>query len=93
MTRRPTLAETITIDEFWRNRRGEAIRVCLQTYEGRNIVDLRVWYTSPEGRLKPSAKGLAAEAKHLPKLASALTKACSQARELGLIASDDEGAE
>jgi hypothetical protein len=90
MTTRPTLAEPITIAQFWRNRRAEAITVQLSTYQGRNIVDLRVWYTSPEGKLKPSAKGLAAEARHLPKLASALGKACSRAIELGLIASDDD---
>jgi hypothetical protein len=87
----PTLSEPIIIAQFWRNRRAEAITVQLSTYQGRNIVDLRTWYTSPEGKLKPSAKGLAAEARHLPQLAKALVKACSRARELGLIASDDEG--
>jgi hypothetical protein len=48
----PALAEPITIAEFWKNRRGEAIRLVLNRFEGRSIFDLRTWYTA-DGRLKP----------------------------------------
>ena len=40
---RPTLSEAITASEWWKNRRGESIRVTLSTYDGRNLVDLRTW--------------------------------------------------
>ena len=80
------LSEPVTIAEWWKNRRGESIRISLSTYEGRNLADVRTWYTA-EGKLKPG-KGFAAEVKHLPRLASALVKAEAKARELGLI--DDE---
>jgi hypothetical protein len=80
---RPTLSEAITVSEWWKNRRGESIRVSLSTYDGRNLVDLRTWYTA-EGGLKPG-KGFAAEIRHLPRLAEALAKAEAKARELGLI--------
>jgi hypothetical protein len=72
-----SLAEPITVAEWWKNRRGESVRLVLNTFEGRNVVDL-----------KPG-KGFAAEVKHLPRLAAALAKAEAQARELGLI---DSGA-
>ena len=38
-------------------------------------------------------KGFAADIKHLPRLTAVLVKACSRARELGLIENDAEGAE
>ena len=89
---RPTLSETITIAEFWKNRSAQSIRISLSTWKGRNLVDVRTWNTE-QGRLKPTTKGFTAEVKHLPRLVSALVKACRRARELGLIASDDGGAQ
>jgi hypothetical protein len=88
----PTLVEPITVAEVWKNRRGESIRVNLSTYKGRNLIDVRAWATDPaEGRLKPTTKGIATEVRYLPKLVSALAKAESKARELGLLTSDDDG--
>jgi hypothetical protein len=79
----PALAEPITIAEFWKNRRGESIRLVLSQFQGRSIFDLRTWY-SADGKLKPG-KGFAAEVRHLPRLAAAFVKAEAKARELGLI--------
>ena len=83
----PALAEPITVAEWWKNRRGESIRLVLNRFEGRDIFDLRTWYTA-DGKLKPG-KGFAAEVRHLPRLAAAIAKAEAKARELGLI--DDKG--
>jgi Transcriptional Coactivator p15 (PC4) len=83
----PLLAEPITIAEWWKNRRGESVRLVLSQFQGRSIFDLRTWYTA-EGKLKPG-KGFAAEVRHLPRLAAAIAKAETKARELGLI--EDEG--
>lgn len=80
----------VTIAEWWKNRRGESIRVQLSAYEGRDLVDLRTWFPGDDGKLRPG-KGFAAEVKHLPRLASALAKAEAKARELGLI--DDKAAD
>jgi hypothetical protein len=33
---RPTLAEPLTIAEWWKNRRGESIRVTISTWKERN---------------------------------------------------------
>jgi Transcriptional Coactivator p15 (PC4) len=84
----PTLAEPITIAEWWKNRRGESIRLNLNQFQGRNVFDLRTWFTQ-DGKLTPG-KGFAAEVRHLPRLAEAIGKAEAKARELGLIG--DEGA-
>jgi Transcriptional Coactivator p15 (PC4) len=85
----PTLAEPITIAEFWKNRSGQSIRVTLSTYAGRNLIDLRTWFTT-EGKLQPD-KGFPVDVRHLPRLAAALAKAEAKARELHLIADDDGG--
>ena len=50
----PALAEPTTIAEWWKNRRGESIRLVLNRYEGRDVLDLRTWYTGDDGKLKPA---------------------------------------
>jgi hypothetical protein len=72
------LPEPLTIAEWWKNRSGQSIRVSLSTYAGRNLIDLRTWYTA-DGRLQPG-KGFAADVRHLPRLAAALAKAEAKAR-------------
>jgi Transcriptional Coactivator p15 (PC4) len=79
----PTLSAPLTVGEWWKNRGGESIRVTLSTYAGRNLIDLRTWYMT-DGKLQPG-KGFAADVKHLPRLAAALTKAQAKATELGLL--------
>jgi hypothetical protein len=81
---RPTLPEPIVCDEFWRNRRGESVRVQLREYEGQLLVDLRVHYLR-DGKLVPTQKGLSIVARKLPELALAVAKALKRARELGLL--------
>jgi hypothetical protein len=83
---RPTLAEPITIAEWWKNRGGELIRVTISTWKDRNLIDLRTWYMT-DGKLVPG-KGFAADVRHVPHLAAALAKAEARARELGLIEND-----
>jgi Transcriptional Coactivator p15 (PC4) len=88
MTRKPApLPEPLIVSEWWKNRSGASIRLVLNEFNGRNVVDLRTRFTS-NGELKPG-KGFAAEVRHLPQLAKAIVKAEAKARELGLI-SDDE---
>jgi transcriptional coactivator p15 (PC4) len=89
MTARPTLAEPVEW-RFWKNRwRRDAIVVSLSTYEGRNLISVRTHTTSQDGKMLPTAKGIALVVARLPELAAALTKALAKARELGLL--DDQG--
>jgi len=92
MTTRPTLAEVITIDEFWKNRAGQAVKISLSTFQGRNLIDVRT-YSTVDGKLKATVKGFAADIKHLPRLTAAFAKAEARARDLGLITDDDGGAQ
>jgi hypothetical protein len=88
---RPTLAEPLKIAEFWKARNGNSVRVILCTYEGHNIVDVRVYFVAADGKMQPTRKGLALSVRRLPELADAIGKAVVKARELGLI--DGDGGE
>jgi len=91
MASRPTLSEPLTIEQWWKNRGGEVVRLELSTFEGINILNLRTWRNDKtDGIMKPG-KGFACSVKHLPKLAKVFAKATERARQLGLI--DDEASE
>jgi hypothetical protein len=83
------LAEPVLIDRFWANRKGDAIVTQLRMYEGRALVDVRKFFTDPQGELRPTTKGLSIVVLRLPALAAALVKAERRARELGLLAEDE----
>lgn len=74
----------VTVCEWSRNQR-EVIRVRLDTYNGRAIVDVRCWYTAADGELRPSKSGLTLGTHHLTKLAGAVAEALVTAKRVGLI--------
>jgi hypothetical protein len=78
------LSEPVIVASWWKNRGGEAVRVRLLTFEGRNIVDIRTWWTGKDGTFQPG-KGFACTVKHIPRLASALASAARKAEGLGLL--------
>jgi hypothetical protein len=80
-----TLPEPIIVARFWRNRRGEAIAVSIEPYEGRVLVHVRQYFTDKAGTLAPTKKGICIDVLRLPELAAAVNKALVRARELGLI--------
>jgi hypothetical protein len=85
------LAEPFTVAKFWKSRNhAEHIRVDLSEYEGRAIVNVRIWQTGTDGIDRPTTKGIAMSVRKLPELASALAKAEIKARELRLL-DDDHG--
>jgi Transcriptional Coactivator p15 (PC4) len=85
----PALAAPITVAEWWKNRRGESVRLVFNQFQGRSIFDLRTWDTA-DGKLKPG-KGFAAKVRHLPRLAAEIAKPKSGRREMGLIATERTG--
>ena len=62
----------------------------LSTFEGRNLVDIRQYFTNEQGQNRPTSKGVAMVVLRLPDLARAVNKALAKARELGLINTDDK---
>jgi hypothetical protein len=92
MTNRPPVAEPVEIAKFWKNRgRHESVRVTLSQYEGRPLINVRVYSTGTDGIDRPTPKGIAMEIRKLPELAKALALAETKARALGLL--DDERAD
>ncbi|MCC8964893.1 transcriptional coactivator p15/PC4 family protein [Bradyrhizobium sp. Pear76] len=83
--RKPELAEPVVVDQFWANRRHDAIITELSTYKGHNLINVRKHAMSKDGRLVPTAKGVAIKVTRLPDLAKAINKALDKARELGLL--------
>jgi hypothetical protein len=74
----------VTIAEWPRNDR-ETIRVRIDSFNGRDIIDVRSWYTDKAGELRPGRAGLTVSIKHLPDLADALTKALVEVEARGLL--------
>jgi hypothetical protein len=75
---------------LWKNRwRKDAIVVSLNTYERRNLISVRTYTTSQDGKMLPTTKGIAMNIARLPELAAAVNSALRKAKELGLIPNDD----
>lgn len=83
--RRPQLDEPLVVSRFWKNRRHDAVVVSLSTYEGHNLVDIRIHAMDKAGKLVPTPKGVCMVVLRLPDLAKAVTKALEKARELGIV--------
>jgi hypothetical protein len=73
----------IIIAEWAKNQR-ETLRIRLDTFQGRAIIDCRCWYDDG-GTLKPGRAGLTISTRHLSQLAEALAKAMEVATSSGLI--------
>lgn len=81
------MTSEIIIAEWAKNQR-ERLRIRLDTYQSRTIVDCRCWYDDG-GTLKPGRAGLTISIRHLPQLAAALGKAVEIATAADLIAGND----
>jgi hypothetical protein len=80
------LAEPFTVAKFWKNRRrNESVHVTLSEYEGRALINVRVYATGADGIDRPTTKGVAMGIAKLPELAAGLARALEKARGLGLL--------
>jgi hypothetical protein len=70
-----------------KNRR-ESLVVRLYQYERHDLGDLRVFYTDPEGELRPTGKGASFAVRLLPEVIAGLQKALEEARHRGLLSGD-----
>jgi len=89
--RRPELTEPVVVDQWWANRRHDAIVTTLSTFKGHTIADIRKHAMNREGKLVPTSKGIAMKVTRLGDLLKAVQKAIEKSEELGLI--DAEGGE
>src|SRR5437016_5703073 len=82
------LGEPIVVSQFWKSRRrDECVRVTLSRYQGKPILDIRVFFTTKTGHMQASKKGIAFGVAKVPALRKALEKAEAKAIELDLIES------
>lgn len=75
---------TIIVAE-WPKSVRESLRVTLDEFQGRPVVDVRTWWWTEAGELRPGKSGLTVSTRHVRQLADALTEAAKQAEERGLI--------
>jgi len=66
-------------------RRGEELRVSLNTFKGKHYFAMRIWYADDAGEMKPSGKGANLKIDLLPDIAEAVNKALATARDEGLV--------
>ncbi len=60
---------------------GAEVRVSVQEYKGRRVVDVRVWYRPRQGiEYVPTRKGITIDADKLPELMAAMTEAAAISR-------------
>jgi len=52
----------------------EELRVSLDAFKGHELVNLRAWYRSNDGYMRPTRKGVALRADSLPEVIAALTE-------------------
>jgi hypothetical protein len=81
----------VVLAEWPINKRGESARISLELYKGAWRIGCRKWFLDDDGKLCPTRQGISLRVEHLPRLAAALAKAQSTARERGLIEADREG--
>jgi hypothetical protein len=94
MANRAPIAEPVEIAKFWKNRRrNESVHVTLSQYEGRSLINIRVYSTGTDGIDRPTTKGIAMAVDKLPTLARALLKAEARAEELGLLVDNARASE
>jgi hypothetical protein len=73
----------------WPRNNREDVRVRLDLYKNKVIVDCRTWWRDEAGELRPGRGGLTLSVRHLPALAEALDTALAHATALGLLSEPD----
>jgi hypothetical protein len=74
----------------WRRNARDTVMVRLSQFNDTTVIDIRNWWMSPTGELRPGLSGITMSVRHLPSLAHALAKAEAAARELGLLTEPDD---
>jgi hypothetical protein len=75
--------ESVVISSFEKNKKEE-VRVSLDTFHGRKLINIRVWYKGDDGTMKPG-KGLAVGVDRYKDLAGAILELGQHLKTNGLI--------
>ena len=63
----------------------EEIRISLSEFNGYDLANIRVFYRTDDGDMRPGKAGLAVRLEKLPAVIEALQQAEAEARRLGLV--------
>jgi Transcriptional Coactivator p15 (PC4) len=69
----------------WRRNQSERIRITLEVFKGRNVIDLRTWWTDHAGKEHAGRHGITVDISHTPRLAAGFKKARRIAKKHGLL--------
>ncbi|MFO1143166.1 MAG: transcriptional coactivator p15/PC4 family protein [Amaricoccus sp.] len=62
----------------FRKNANEEVRVSLDDFSGHLLVNVRVWYSTANGEMRPGKQGIAVRVEQLPDLTAALAKAAKE---------------
>lgn len=80
----PGLQAALVVAE-WPKSVRENLRITLDQYQGRPVIDIRTWWWNEAGELRPGRAGLTVSTRHLRQLAAALVEAAEEAERSGFI--------
>jgi Transcriptional Coactivator p15 (PC4) len=69
----------------WKRSPKEQIRIILRQFAGRNVIELRTWWTDQNGKERPGRHGITLDVSHTPKLAKEFNRARRIATRRGLL--------
>jgi hypothetical protein len=67
-----------------RKSRSQSVRVQLDKFRGRNVIDIRIWVLDDDGEIKPSRRGVMMDISRIGELTDVMAAAVDCARQLGL---------
>ncbi len=76
--------ESVVITRFEKNKKEE-VRVSLDTFHGRKLINLRVFYQDDDGTMKPGKQGLALSVDRYKDLAGAILELGQSLKSSGLL--------
>ena len=78
------VGESILVAQFERNKKEE-VRVSVDTFHGRKLINIRVYYKDDDGTMKPGKQGIALGVDRYKDFAGAILAAGQHLKTQGLI--------
>lgn len=76
--------DSVVISTFEKNKKEE-VRVSLDTFHGKKLINLRVWFKDDDGTMKPGKQGIALGVDRYKDLAGAILELGQHLKTNGLI--------
>ncbi len=76
--------ESVLISQFEKNKKEE-VRISVDTFHGRKLINIRVYYRDDDGSMKPGKQGLALSVEQYKDIAGAILELGQHLKSKGLI--------